>query len=112
MSEAGAPVACRLDAFDPEGRARHGLLVAELLAEALDVTELSDGYAVRFPARPFLFLRIARWIEIERACCPFLTIRLEFERSAPAYRVWLTGPPSTKDVLRTELLEVSSGTPA
>ena len=112
MSETGAPVACRLDAFEPSGRAQHGRLVAELLAAALDVTEFSDGYAVRFPAKPFLFLRIARWIELERACCPFLTIRLEFERSAVAYRVSLTGPEGTKDVLRTELLRIPSGTPA
>jgi hypothetical protein len=112
VAEAAAPVACRLDAFEPEGRVQHGRLVAELLAAASDVTELSDGYAVRFPARPFLFLRIARWIEIERACCPFLTIRLEFERATPAYRVWLTGPEGTKDVLRAEVLRLPIGTSA
>ena len=35
-----------------------------------DSEELPNGYALRFPAKPFLFLRIARWIELERACCP------------------------------------------
>jgi hypothetical protein len=102
--EAAAPVACRLDAFDERGRAEHRRLAGELLAAMTDVEELPDGYAMRFPGRPFLFLRIARWIELERACCPFLTIRLEIERSGPAYRVRLTGPEGAKDVLRTELL--------
>lgn len=112
MSEAGAPVACRLDAFGEGGRAQHGRLVSEVLAAALDVSEISEGYAVRFPARPFLFLRIARWIELERACCPFLTIRFEFERSPAAYRVFLTGPEGTKEVLRAELLRSPAGVPA
>lgn len=109
MSEAGAPVACRLDAFGAGGRAQHGRLVSELFAAALDVSEISDGYAVRFPAKPFLFLRIARWIELERECCPFLTIRFELERSVHAYRVLLTGPEGTKDVLRAELLRSAAG---
>ncbi len=109
MAEAGAPVACRLDAFDERERARHRQLASELRAAMTDVEELADGYAVRFPGKPFLFLRIARWIELERACCPFLTIRLEIERSAPAYRVRLTGPEGAKDVLRAELLRVPCG---
>ena len=107
MAEAAAAVACRLDAFDESGRAEHRRLAVELLAAMTDVEELPDGYAVRFPARPFLFLRIARWIELERACCPFLTIRLEIERTGPAYRVRLTGPEGAKGVLRAELLPLT-----
>lgn len=110
MAETPLPVACRLDSFDAEGRSEHGRLARELLAAASGVEELADGYAVRFPARPFLFLRISRWIELERACCPFLTIRLDFERAATAYRVSLTGPEGAKDVLRTELLRLPAGT--
>ena len=104
MAEAAASVACRLAAFDEGTRAEHRRLAGELVGAMTDVEELADGYAVRFPARPFLFLRIARWIELERACCPFLTIRLEIERSTPAYRVSLTGPDGAKSVLRAELL--------
>lgn len=109
MADAGPPVACRLDAFDGAGRARHRQLAAELLAAVSDVEELPDGYAVRFPAKPFLFLRIAEWIELERACCPFLTIRLEIERPEQALRVRLTGPEGAKDVLRSELPLVRAG---
>lgn len=103
MSEAPEPVACRLDAFGESDRALHRRLGGELLAATTDVEELPDGFALRFPATPFLFLRIARWIELERACCSFLTIRLEFERPGPAYRVRMTGPEGAKDVLRSEL---------
>ena len=109
MAEPAPSVACRLDAFDEGGRAEHRRLVGEMLAAMTGVEELADGYAFRFPARPFLFLRIARWIELERACCPFLTVRLEIERSTPAYRVWLTGPHGTKDALRAEVLRLPGG---
>ena len=110
MGEREAPVACRLDAFDPGGREQHGRLVREIVAAMSGVEELADGYALRFPATPFLFLRLARWIELERACCPFLTIRLEIERPASAYRVHLTGPEGTKAALRAEVPFLSADT--
>ncbi len=106
MAEGAAPVACGLAAFDEVSRGEHRRLAGELLGAMTGSEELPNGYALRFPAKPFLFLRIARWIELERACCPFLTIRLEIERSTPAYRVELTGPDGTKDVLEKELLRI------
>jgi hypothetical protein len=112
VADGPATVACSLDAFGAEGRAEHGRLARELFAAASGVEELADGYAVRFPARPFLFLRISRWIELERACCPFLTIRLDFERPSRAYRVSLTGPEGAKEVVRAELLRLPAGAPA
>jgi len=100
------PVACGLSAFDEVSRGEHRRLAGELIGAMTGFEELPNGYALRFPAKSFLFLRIARWIELERACCPFLTIRLEIERSTPAYRVELTGPAGTKGVLQAELLSV------
>ena len=97
------PLACRMDALDAAGRARHGTLVAELKSNVQALEELPEGYAIRFPARPYLFLRVAEWIELERACCPFLTIRLELEHANHSMRVSLTGPAGTKDFLRAEL---------
>jgi hypothetical protein len=96
-------LACRIDALRPDQRARHRALVAELVSAAAAIEELPDGYAVRFPARPYLFLRLAEWIELERACCPFLSIRLAFEREDRAIRVSLEGPAGTKSLLEAEL---------
>ena len=101
MSE--TPLACRLDALGPSERARHAALVAELASTAPAVEELAEGYAFRFPSRPYLFLRVAEWIGLERECCPFLAIRLEVEHANRSLRVSVTGPPGTKDVLRAEL---------
>jgi hypothetical protein len=110
VAEGALPVACGLVSFDDVSRGEHRRLAGELLGAMTGSEELPDGYALRFPAKPFLFLRIARWIELERACCPFLTIRLEIERSTPAYRVELTGPEGTKGVLQAELLRVPIAT--
>jgi len=97
------PLACRMDVLGPSGRARHAALVAELASTSPAVEELAEGYAFRFPSRPYLFLRVAEWIGLERECCPFLAIRLELEHANRSLRVSITGPPGTKDFLRAEL---------
>ena len=98
-----APLACRMDALGTSGRARHATLVAELASTGPIVEELADGFAFRFPSRPYLFLRVAEWIGLERECCPFLAIRLELEHADRSLRVSVTGPAGTKDLLRAEL---------
>ena len=101
MSE--APLACRSDALGPAGRVRLAALVAELAEAQPAVEELENGFAFRFPSRPYLFLRVAEWIGLERQCCPFLEIGLAFEHPTASIRVSVTGPAGTKDVLRAEL---------
>jgi hypothetical protein len=95
-------LACRIDALGPGERARHRELVAEVTAAAAAIEELPEGYAIRFPARPYLFLRLAEWIELERAFCPFLAIGIAFENGAGSIRVDLRGPAGVKDFLRSQ----------
>jgi hypothetical protein len=105
------PFACRIDAFDAAKRERYRSLLRELSQALADVEELSDGFALRFPARPYLFLRLSEWIELERTCCPFLTIRLDLERADSRFRVSLRGPEGVKDFLRAELPLTVSAAP-
>ena len=105
---AEAPLACRLDAFDATQRERHAVLVRELAGAAAGVVELADGFAVRFPSRPYLFLRLAEWVELERACCPFLNIAVAFENGSAAIRLDLRGPDGVKDFLRSELPTIAA----
>ena len=101
MSE--VPLACRLDALDPKQRERYADLLRELAAAVTDVEELPDGIAVRFPARPYVFLRLAEWMDLERACCPFLELGLIFENRVPTMRLDLRGPAGVKEFLRSAL---------
>ena len=99
-----------MDALGASGRARHAALIAELASTGPAVEELSEGFAFRFPSRPYLFLRVAEWIGLERECCPFLSIRLDLEHAERRLRVTVTGPAGTKDLLRAELpLAVAAG---
>lgn len=100
MSE---PLACRLDALDSGERERHAQLFRELAASVAEVEELPDGLAIRFPSKPYIFLRLAEWMELERACCPFLEFGLIFENRVPTMRLELRGPEGVKDFLRAEL---------
>jgi hypothetical protein len=93
-----------MDALDPKQRARHGELLRELAGAVTNVEDLPDGIAVRFPARPYVFLRLAEWMELERACCPFLDFGLIFENRVPmTMRLAVRGPAGVKDFLRAEL---------
>ena len=104
-----APIACRMEVLGEPGRARHAALLAELASAGPAVEELAEGFAFRFPSRPYLFLRVAEWIGLERECCPFLAIRLEIEHANRSLRVSVTGPAGTKDLLRAELPPVLGG---
>jgi hypothetical protein len=97
------PLACRRDALDFGERERHAQLFRELAAWVGDVEEIANGLAIRFPAKPYVFLRLAEWIELERACCPFLEFGLIFENRVPTMRLELRGPEGVKDFLRAEL---------
>jgi hypothetical protein len=98
-----APLACRLDALGAIDRARHAVLLSELASSGPAVEELAEGFAFRFPSRPYLFLRVAEWIGLERECCPFLAIRLDVEHATRTLKVSVTGPAGAKELLRAEL---------
>ena len=98
-----APLACRIDALGQDQRKRHATLLSELAAAATGIEELPDGLSIRFPMRPYLFLRLAEWMDLERACCPFLDFGLVFENRVPTMRLDLRGPDGVKEFLRAEL---------
>ena len=103
MDRNAEPLACRLDALDAGARRRHAALVEEIAREVAESSEVPDGIEVRFPARPYLFLRISEWVELERACCPFLEIAVSFDSGAKQIRVRVTGPPGARELLAAEL---------
>lgn len=100
-----------MDVLGAAGRARHAVLVSELASAAPAVEELAEGFAFRFPSRPYLFLRVAEWIALERECCPFLAIRLDVEHASRTLKVSVTGPAGAKEFLRAELPLAAGGAP-
>jgi hypothetical protein len=94
--------ACRLDVFDRSEKQRYQELRTTLKAAVLESRELPDGYAMRLTADAGLFRQVAEWITLERRCCPFLALALEWSASDA---VWLrvTGGPGVREFLAGSL---------
>lgn len=89
---------CRLDIFDGPEQLRYDALREAVKAAVEEIRELAEGYAARLRPDPALFRQVAEWITLERRCCPFLGLGLNWsERDA----VWLslTGGPRVKAFL-------------
>jgi len=73
-----------------------------LKAAVKETRELQDGYAVRLTADPTRLREAAEWIALERRCCPFLALGLEWQEGGT---VWLrlTGGPGVKAFLARQL---------
>ena len=92
---------CRLDVLEGPQTLRYQEL-RKAMKGAGETRELPDGYAVRFPSDPTLFVKVAEWIPLERLCCSCLAFGLDWtERDGVLLR--LTGGPGVKALLGTQL---------
>jgi hypothetical protein len=101
------PASCQLST------AAFGERVAEgdaLFAERLQVREMEDGYAFRFPGDDDLASRLAAFVAAERRCCSFLAFELTF--AAERGPIWLAmrGSPEVK-ALVASWVELGGGVP-
>ncbi len=95
------PLACNLTA--PELAARLIELGAVLRGRAAEVAPLADGYAFRYAADDAPLAELARLIDLERRCCPFLRFQLTVEPGGGPVSLALTGPNGTREMLEAEL---------
>ncbi len=91
------PIACTLSS--KEQRARVEEAESELLQGVLRIEELTNGYALWFPAEPGRLQRLAEFVELESQCCAFLDFEIRLEAAAKEVALSLTGPEGTKEVL-------------
>jgi hypothetical protein len=98
-----SPFFCDFSAMDLEQRKRHSVLARDLLPKHLEMKELPDGLAFRFPNNWVLFTGLSELATLEQLCCPFLTITLELQRDQGPTWLKLTGNDGVKDFLRAEL---------
>ena len=90
------PIACALDKAQFEERKA---LVDRLAQRATERKVIPNGFALRFGRDSGLVSQLASFIEVERACCPFLTFRIDVRAGAS---VWLelTGPAAAQEIIR------------
>jgi hypothetical protein len=100
----GIPIACNLSG--PEQDRRQGV-AGEILGQARRVEELEDGYAFDFAWDAKLAVELTEFIIFERACCPFFTFELVFERNAGPVRLRVKGPEGVKEFIGDQLIEAA-----
>ena len=100
-----APFACDVGAIEPGRRGEHAATTAELFRAVESVRELPDGYAFRLAEGPDALLRAARFIALERLCCPFFGFAIEVEPDGGPLWLSLTGREGVKPFIRAEVGE-------
>jgi len=90
------PIACALDKAQFEERKA---LVDRLAQRATEHKAIPSGFALRFGRESGLVRQLASFVELERACCPFLTFRIEV-RSGDSVWLELTGPAPAQEIIR------------
>lgn len=97
-------IACNLDVFDAEQRARHSSNAETLLTGARAVVETAAGYAFRLPADAATLQQAAAFVAAERRCCPFFRFDLTVRGGEDAAWLELGGSAEVKAYMRQELL--------
>lgn len=69
----------------------------------IEIKELPDGFAFRFPSGPPIIVNLAEWITLERQCCAFLGFVLEIEPDQGPVWLSLTGGTGVKEFLQAEI---------
>ncbi|HEU5185819.1 MAG TPA: hypothetical protein VFU01_14695 [Gemmatimonadaceae bacterium] len=83
-------------------RPGHFALLTRLFAEgARERRQVPTGYAYRFDAQAFE--DVARFVALERLCCPFLEFVIDLSPNAGALWLTMTGPETTREFLDLEL---------
>ena len=97
------PIAC---ALDKNQFAERKALLDRLAQGATERKSIPNGFVFRFGPERGLVSQLASFIELERACGPFLSFRIDVKAGAI---VWLelTGPVAAQEIIR-ELIEVPS----
>jgi hypothetical protein len=70
-------LACRFDVLEGAQTLRYQELRSAMNGVG-GPREVPDGYAVRFPSDPTLFMKVAEWITLECLCCSFLAFGLDW----------------------------------
>jgi len=78
------PIACDMTALSPGERARYDVLRRHALDAIEEVKTTATGFRLRL-RRDAVHPDIAEWMALERRCCPFLTLHLEFKNDATTW---------------------------
>jgi hypothetical protein len=97
---------CDLTSLSKLEREQFTSVTDSLFAAVQETRELDNGFAFRFLNQPDQIEEIAKFIERESRCCPFLGFTLEVEPSAGPVWLRISGAEGTKAFLLAELDQI------
>jgi hypothetical protein len=97
-------VVCSLDQAHFAERKR---LVDRLAQEATVRQSIPNGVRLSFEAVSGRVTELAKFVDVERSCCPFLTFRIDAKPGEPI-SLELTGPVPAQEIIRELIPEVVS----
>ncbi len=95
-----SPIACHSDALSVEQQSRRKLLANRLLNKVKEVQELDSGYAFLYPLQTQTWMEIAEFVDLERQCCPFISISIDLDTENRAVWIRFIGEKGVKDFLQ------------
>jgi hypothetical protein len=93
------PLACNLKAFTSDERADWRKLLDEVKRAASPSGELKDGYTFRINPTQVSIVEVARWIDLERKCCPFIDFEMNLRGANGALSLALKGREGVKQFI-------------
>ncbi len=91
------PIACSLTDFELQER-RRGIL-RKVRNAVVEIRELDNGYAYCLASEGERLTDIAKLVDLERQCCPFLRFSIIVEEGNGPIWLEMTGPEGTKEFL-------------
>jgi len=98
-----------MSAIEPGTRAGHIEAGGRLFRATSEIRELPDGYAFRLAPDAETLVTAAKFISLERLCCPFLGFALEVELEGGPVWLRLTGREGVKAFIREEVADLLGG---
>lgn len=101
VSTEATVVACVPTAIPADQRSAHFALGRELLSKrSLSRQALENGVELTFAASDLK--DVARFVELERHCCPFMNFDLSIPNESAPLSLRMTGPAGTREVIEAE----------
>ncbi len=94
---------CSMTAIPGDQREAHLSTLEKLFRAVVDINELPNGYRFHLPNQSEVLLEAARFIALERLCCPFFSFQLNVEGDRGAFWLSLTGPEDVKPFIMAEI---------
>jgi hypothetical protein len=101
--ESTPKLVCVPGAISSELRPARFARVKRLFADAALAREaVADGYEFAFQTSELE--EVARFVALERKCCPFLSFTIEVKERDDRLRLRIHGPPGSREVIEAEIL--------